>query len=158
MLSKKVIAANVTNLTDARYFAARGVDYLMISVPEVSLDHLLEIKEWISGPDILLMIEERFLPLLDEAIIRVTPYGIGTRSSEVLAQLSHLQGHVLIFSADNDQIHLDGTSFVSIKTTQELEKLSSDAGIIVSGSHEDEIGLKNYEDLDLIFDDLEELI
>ena len=37
MLSKKVIATAITNLTDARYFAARGIDYLLFDLDAIDL-------------------------------------------------------------------------------------------------------------------------
>lgn len=55
MLKKKVIASSVSNLTDARYFAAWGVyavgyDLDLSSPDHISPEALLAFREWISGP------------------------------------------------------------------------------------------------------------
>ncbi len=54
-LKTKVIAAEVSNLTDARYFAAWGVDYMSYSIDEsiegfIGLDGIKEIIDWVEGP------------------------------------------------------------------------------------------------------------
>ncbi len=53
MLKTKVKASSVTNLTDARYFAAWEVAYLGFSLTEVSLVELAAMREWITGPKIV---------------------------------------------------------------------------------------------------------
>ena len=55
ILKCKVIASHVSNLTDARYFAARGVDYLLYDLDEISVEKIAEIQEWVSGPEALLL-------------------------------------------------------------------------------------------------------
>ncbi len=55
MLKTKVIASSIANLTDARYFAAWGVDAmgfnLNLGEPDsISAASALAIKEWVSGP------------------------------------------------------------------------------------------------------------
>jgi phosphoribosylanthranilate isomerase len=55
MLKKKVIASSISNLTDARYFAAWGVygvgfDLDLNSPDHISAEALLAFREWISGP------------------------------------------------------------------------------------------------------------
>ena len=59
MLSKKIIIQNITNLSDARYFAAWGVDFISFNQDEsspyyASWDKIKEIKEWVEGPKILI--------------------------------------------------------------------------------------------------------
>ncbi len=54
-LKTKVIAAEVSNLTDARYFAAWGVDYMSYVIDEsaagfIGLDGIKEIIDWVEGP------------------------------------------------------------------------------------------------------------
>jgi len=55
VLNRKVIAQNIINLSDARYFAAWGVDYLSFNtIPDsdyfLELDKVQEIKDWVEGP------------------------------------------------------------------------------------------------------------
>ncbi len=58
MLKTTVFAGHITNLTDARYFAARGAQYLSFDLDEemdtfISPQQLAAIKEWVSGPKIV---------------------------------------------------------------------------------------------------------
>jgi phosphoribosylanthranilate isomerase len=59
MLKTKVLAADIANLTDARYFAAWGVDYMSFCMGEGSDTYIAppQVKEiigWIAGPTPLL--------------------------------------------------------------------------------------------------------
>lgn len=58
MLKTKIKAGSITNLTDARYFAARGVEWLGFDLSPGSESHLfpaqlLAIKAWVDGVKII---------------------------------------------------------------------------------------------------------
>lgn len=58
MLKTQILAAEVSNLTDARYFAAWGVDYISFNCNQgeenyIAETALAEIKDWIEGPKFL---------------------------------------------------------------------------------------------------------
>ena len=58
MLKYKVLASQLTSLTDARFFAAHGVDWIgFLLTPghksSVDLAQLAEIKNWIEGPSVI---------------------------------------------------------------------------------------------------------
>ncbi len=58
MLTTKVKASQITNLTDARYFAAMGVDWLGFSLDPTATDHvppkkMQEMTAWLEGPAIV---------------------------------------------------------------------------------------------------------
>ncbi len=58
MLKTKIIASNISNLTDARYYAAWYVDWLgfdlrMASQNKIALEEVKAMKEWIEGPEIV---------------------------------------------------------------------------------------------------------
>lgn len=58
-LKTKIIAADLKNLTDARYFAAWGVDYMGFVIDNSIPDHIDKIKEmmdWVEGPQHALQI------------------------------------------------------------------------------------------------------
>jgi len=71
MLNIKIKASQVNNLTDARYFAALGVDYLGFNL-DLSHDERLSpelfhaIKEWVEGPKVVAEINKTPLDLLLE--------------------------------------------------------------------------------------------
>jgi hypothetical protein len=53
MATIKLMANNISNLTDARYFAAQMVDYLVFapsSIDENAIAWMQEIKNWVVGP------------------------------------------------------------------------------------------------------------
>jgi len=54
----RIFAKNIRNLTDARYFAAMGVEYIGFDLApnhadHISLDILGKLKEWLEGPAIM---------------------------------------------------------------------------------------------------------
>lgn len=58
MLSTKVKASSITNLTDARYFAAMGVEWLGFNLNSddesaISPEKITEIEEWVEGVQIV---------------------------------------------------------------------------------------------------------
>jgi phosphoribosylanthranilate isomerase len=59
MLKPKIYVSEVTNLTDARYFAAMGVDYLGFCCNEdhpsyIRPERIREIMDWVEGPQAVL--------------------------------------------------------------------------------------------------------
>ena len=152
MLSRKVIASHVTNLTDARYFAARGVDYLLFDLDDTSIEQILEIKEWVEGPEILILFSYDSIHLKDEALIKIDPKGISGKDAITGTELVHLAAHVTIFDWAETKITLDQIEFFMISDPSELSKLSPECGIVLKGSTEEKIGLKSYDQLDEILD------
>ena len=58
MLKIPVLVSDITHLTDARYFAAWGVDYLAYSIESgsdtfMSSNQIAAISEWVEGPEVL---------------------------------------------------------------------------------------------------------
>ncbi len=58
MLKTRIKASQVTNLTDARYFAARGVEWLGFNLDSgtenfIHPQNIKAIKEWLEGPQIV---------------------------------------------------------------------------------------------------------
>ena len=49
----ELVAINITNLTDARYFAARGAKYIFYKVTSIAdIPKINSLQEWISGPEL----------------------------------------------------------------------------------------------------------
>ena len=67
MLKRKTIAINVTNLSDARYFAAYEVDNIayVVAPGGSNLGQIKEIIAWVEGPTALIQMDE-----YDEALIK----------------------------------------------------------------------------------------
>ena len=156
MLTRRVIAADITNLTDARYFAARGVDYLMFDLNQLPLDKLLEIKEWVEGPSAILLVDDSSINLVEEAILKVNPVAVISKNPQVLGELQHFQAHVEIAHLQDNLLELDGEVYKQISVVDLLSSLVAEDGIILSGGDEEEVGLKDFDLLDNILDQIEE--
>ncbi len=155
MLNKKVIATEVTNLTDARYFAARGVQYLLFDLDNISIQKILEIKEWVEGPEILLLFSSNSVDFLDESVIRTAPTAIAAKDGITTSELAHLAPHISFFDWTPEHIYLGDTEFQKVIHPNELDGLDSLAGVILSGEIEDQVGIKDFDNMDSILDRIE---
>ena len=181
MLKRSVIASEITNLTDARYFAARGVDYLLYDLNQINVNDVMAIMEWVEGVKSLVLFDEENIHLIEEAIMQLSPFAIG--SSEVICMdkilryandsfVFHLfpedgleRPKIILSHADNlDQLTFkispssEALAFYEINPSNEsLESYlqNSEAGIILKGSFEVETGVKSYENLDNLLELLE---
>ena len=149
-LKVQVIASNITNLTDARYFAAYGVQYLLFDLSEISIMAIEEIIDWVSGPKILLDIGANHVDDIDEAVLKLKPYAIGSSDG---INLSYLAGHVGLMDINRDSqgdtIFLEGHLYQAY--TDSTINLSH---VILKGSNEAKTGYKSFEDLDDILEAL----
>ncbi len=208
MLPFKILANNVLNLTDARYFAARGADYICLneldSNNNLSPEEVLAIADWIDGPmtllhfisdDYFIEFSEKFNP--DGWIFNKQDAGLPP--SQVFDHLTFLNHTISDFKSVN-QNQLVGTEIVLgfdylildikqtgltleevessgalpilqtvcaasavfldaiIKSDEDikiLEKINPE-GIVLHGGKEDEVGVKVYDELDNVFDLLED--
>tara|TARA_B100000497_G_scaffold127994_1_gene172374 strand:- start:2342 stop:2893 length:552 start_codon:yes stop_codon:yes gene_type:complete len=182
MLKRNVIASGITNLTDARYFASYGVDYLLFDLREIGINDIMAITGWLEGVKILIKMNEENIHLIDEVLVRISPFAIGSSKSECLRKILQYtsDGYIFhIFPADTsentkvvlthvdfvnpDTFHIDSQSttqaFLEVNPTEEdiTEFLNkSEAGVILKGSSEIETGLKSFDNMDLLFEILEE--
>ena len=147
-LKVQVIASNITNLTDARYFAAYGVQYILFDLTEINIAGIKEIVDWVSGPKTLLLFSADHVNLIDEAVLKLEPYAIGSKDA---IDLSYLDGHINMISVDKSaelKIELEGNQY----TLHDADKDQSH--IILRGSVESKVGFKSFDDLDEILDSL----
>lgn len=213
MLTTTVKASSISNLTDARYFAAWHVDWLgfdltanglsVLSLPEVK-----EIKDWIEGPKIVGELEvleiaqsQQIIDFLSLKYIQVgmhTPVEylnsltVDSIIKEVVIEPtttfealgSHLSTYfdyvdyfLINFDKNNlDWMTIENGTILTIAQLQEICEqyevfLSIDfiptnikkilatiqpLGISVKGGMEEKVGLKSYDELDEVFELLEE--
>lgn len=155
MIEKSIIAGNITNLTDARYFAAQGVEFLLFDLSQVPLADIMEIKEWISGPQILLSLDASDIEdQLDEAIIKLAPHAI-TMNDGDNTPLGYLDGHIQLFKITVENNHQIISLYDMSYTTDTDGAIDDETlGLYLLGGEEQKVGYKSYEDLDDIFDRL----
>lgn len=174
MLSRKVIAQNITNLTDARYFAAWGVDYLSFnSIPDsefyISDDKIAEIKDWVEGPKCLIeanaleldelgdgfILSNIFssLPIVKESFFRTSFKELqkGLPDGKYIIPIKSTELEAL---QKLDQEHLMGLDLyfdISEIQLSDLDKLKNH-GIIIQGGEEEKVGVKSFDDLDELYE------
>ncbi len=147
-LKVQVIASNITNLTDARYFAAYGVQYLLFDLTEIDIAGIKEIVDWVSGPETLLLFSADNSDNIDEAVLKLEPYAIGSKGE---VDLSYLEGHINIISVNEEppmDIELEGHRYSLFESSMEQSH------IILRGSSESKVGFKSFDDLDEILENL----
>lgn len=146
-LKVQVIASNITNLTDARYFAAYGVQYLLFDLSEINVAGIKEIVDWVSGPKTLLLFTRDNSNDIDEAVLKLEPYAIGAKDE---VDLSYLEGHIEMISINESdtEIELEGNQYLL------FESGKAQSHIILRGSNESKVGFKSFDDLDEVLDSL----
>jgi len=173
-LNRKVIAQNISNLTDARYFAAWGVDYISFNTSTASpyyldTDKILEIKEWVEGPKILLEtnaleIEEiadgfilsniySSLPIVKESFFRITFEDIqkGLPNGKYISPLEAGQIDLLNQISSEGLLGLDLFFDIANLTIDQISKIENH-GLVIQGGEEEKVGVKSYDDLDEIYE------
>ena len=177
MTQNKIIAQNITNLTDARYFAAWGVDYISFNTQqgsefELTLDKIQEIVDWIEGPKILIESNSLEFDDIADGYILDTIYSSLPQSKESFyrTDLNEIKkglpsgNYILTINNKEDLITLNTLDkdllssiflFLDISNIQinDLD-LISDHGIVIQGGEEEKAGVKSFDDLDELLDKL----
>lgn len=184
-LKTKVKAGNITNLSDARYCAGMGVDWLSFPADAVNPTTFKEITDWVTGPQFVLEAKE------STSLDYISQYNISSLeiSSDQLDLIDRLPSFEWIITLPlscwsvqkNDLIKSkDKISLLVLKLdTQDLQAVSDIAmhfkilinqsdkysmdcllalpieGINVTGENELKPGLKDFEKLASILEELE---
>lgn len=113
MASHPVFIRNITHLTDARYFAAMGVDWISIKLHSdpASFSFWHSLRDWVEGLKLAAETEEDDEMLLSKIIIDARPEGI------VLGHLDfvHLTGGLELFVAAEEftsDLHQHGINLI----------------------------------------------
>lgn len=171
MLTQKIIAQNITNLTDARYFAAWGVNYISFNTIADS-DYFIndaaikEIKDWVEGPECLLEanalefedIADGFilsniyssLPIVKETFFRISFEDIikGLPDGKYISPITKEQIDQLA-NIDYQHLHL----YFDIAELEPVDVLRlQNFGLVVQGGEEEKVGLKSYDELDELYE------
>ncbi len=173
MLKSKIKISDITHLTDARYFAAWGVDYLTFNIdPEsstfVSPPVFKEIVEWVAGPAIVLQTpahtEEIWLNEYKVEGIDIClempsdEEGVSYIFREENLVSVVIKGNLKDISANNISTYTDRGTEVYIDSPVSKADLQAaidlGVGLVLRGGEEEQVGVKSYEDLDEIFEEL----
>lgn len=193
-LKTKVIAAAVTNLTDARYFAAWGVDYMAYIIDErddqyIGIEGTKEIIDWVEGPKHMGVLpgvdtpasSSQIYTTLELEALMISPF-IDAQTVEPVsptvyrsvlwdASLLDLDEELLIVklpvgttlidvAADLQKLAAKNVVYLDIHpTVADLEVVLGNIqpeGIVLRGGEEEKVGFKSYDELDDLFEYLEE--
>lgn len=181
----KIIASSISNLTDARYFAAWGVDALSFDLDIVDRDEYFAIKDWVEGVKIFMETKTEFSDLeiheadgiiyyLDRPVNDTDMTSGKTKVSgslAVLQSMSFPEGQILragpewssmdkkdqkewIAFAKNNDCFIDiPLSLADLKNNIDNDFIY---GIVLRGGDEEKVGFKSFDELDEIYDLLEE--
>lgn len=186
MTRPKIYASAISNLSDARYFAAMGADVMGFEVDEQSqMQQIEEMISWVEGPEIALeILEDVWTPKVLEAIERINPgmlvLPVYWQDVDFFANKKVLLKKIIDddSAADNDLVRICDVPLESMNDAQ-LKKLSSPEalfldcnwskadldfalknlptlGLVLKGGAEEAPGIKSFDELDAIFDYLDE--
>ncbi|MEZ4897663.1 MAG: hypothetical protein R2806_12545 [Saprospiraceae bacterium] len=172
----KLIANQITNLTDARYFAARGLDGLIFDLEKMDPKEVLAIVEWIAGPDIIIHTNQP--ESLDAAVASIAkaiwtdttgwslPVTTYRSWSKILSAPSE-DPTAWIVSEDNWDEFVQSKQYgspVILWLNYPDTKWLNEAGthslwaLMIDGGEEELTGIKSFEDYDDFIDAWEELV
>jgi len=179
MLYRDVLALDVTNLSDARYFSAKGVRWIAFPIAR-DFDNIQTIKEmlsWIAGPEAMLHSldgDAAYAKWLSEEVgvnkIMVNTEDLDSFESfqkgnivpfigqDLPTDLSNYNQAVLEVEEYNDyqKVTPGDILFPATEKIKELAENNEDLALAIKGGEEEKPGLKNYEALDKILAHLEE--
>jgi len=173
MLRISVIALSINNLTDARYFAALGVDWLGFNINPASesyinAEQLKEIIDWVEGPSMMVQgaqWNQDAQSLMDDETLNLS--GQLLKDGEAVLEKKDLTvfannnpvAQCQIFQSLEDW-HTSGIpanrSFINYSgNIEDLERqlaYEEAPGLVLHGGNEEAAGIKSFEDLDDVFD------
>ena len=140
----KIYAGPISNLSDARYFAARGVDVLIYKVGyddqfALSQEAYAAISDWVEVPGEVLWTSRN-----QEGKLKVHE-----EQFEIVDTFDHY-GDKSIAVVD-----LTGMTLETIRDYRyEIERF---AGVLIRGGDEEKVGVKSFEELDELMDLVDEI-
>lgn len=168
---RQVIASGITNLTDARYFAAMGVDWMGFDLrtePRIPVEQMHAIMDWVEGPRWFVEIMQTppfDMPSNVEWVISSRKINDWQEASESSPEGQDGNKPLLIdcgkelTTSEHETIEtLAANNTVWIRAAWQEELLHEvfhrypQVGIVLSGGTEEEVGVKDFEFMDVLFE------
>lgn len=168
-----MIAQNITNLSDARYFAAWGIEYISFNfVPDspyfIEEKSAQEIRDWVEGPKCLIEANALEFSELADGHILSNIYQSLPMSKEVFYRIPFsdmqkglVEGKYIVTAQkeDLDPIkHLNPENFLGCDFYLDIANLPIDSfadwpdwPLVVQGGEEEKVGLKSFDQLDQLY-------
>jgi phosphoribosylanthranilate isomerase len=181
-LKTKVLVENITNLSEARYCAGMGVQFLAFPTQHVDTKLYKDITGWVHGPEMAIDIQDNSDPSADlneyqasYIICSVSQLADGLQSASkfivrlnptewnanklLLNQHRHEIDYLLFSELDKESIKESSKEFkvyvaMGSNSLSDLMALPIE-GIALKGSDEMKTGLKSYEHLSEVLEKLE---
>lgn len=157
----EIVALNITNLTDARYFAARNASWIIYNLSTIDdVPKVKQLQAWIDANKQGAQVPNHFT---------TSEINHCKESLNLEAIVQKDSNNGLILQTDSQTIkvniseqlkHLPSEYLLKEKwTPAEIKKLPEFQikGIVVQGTQEEEIGIKNYEYIDDLLDMIDEI-
>lgn len=173
MLSRKTMALNVNNLSDARYFAAYDVDIMsyMLGKEGDNIATIKEIIEWVEGPENYIQLEEWSAELARFGLAETGALGLVVDerhetearmiTEDVIVITENMEkgkalgmNSVVVLPCEKIALIERDTAFYILPLNMTLEDIeacinnSPDHGFVFVGGDEERAGFKSFEDLD----------
>lgn len=168
----QLFAIDITHLTDARYFAARGAELIVFNPQLSSIESIHAMKSWLDVPHFGMTIPQNasideVMYWLAEIEVRqlIIPYPTAEFVSDLHGYTRHMMVDDLPVSLPEwvDSVILPPTveiPSIHVPIYWYLDEARRDIevrhqaieGIVLSGSSEDKIGIKSYDTLDDLLD------
>ena len=154
----QLIAISINNLTDARYFAAAGCDWIGFDMSRdspLTIDHIVAFAEWVEGPKLFIDTTGRDSPFVEKLIETLKPDGLlydGAIPRDFSGfRIEHYPGSqdagaVLVQPSHNTEM-VAGEKWLVLESKDQTECPDCDA-LVISGSWEEKVGVKDYEEID----------
>ncbi len=156
----KLIAIAINNLTDARYFAAAGCDWIgfdMSAESPLTVDHIAAFAEWVEGPKMFLDVTGRDVYFTEALIEAIGPDGL-LHDGNVPENFGGLKieyfpaapdaGAVVLQRSTTDLIAGEQWLMLQPGVSADALELESIDALVISGSWEEKVGVKDYEQID----------
>jgi phosphoribosylanthranilate isomerase len=105
MLKTQVKVSSIANLSDARYCAGMGVDWLGFPLQEISLDRFTEIRNWLAGVQIVGEFTKASANQIKEMVATYQPDVIEIDSSVSLVAIQEIDvPKILRVNIDSDNL------------------------------------------------------
>lgn len=153
---------SINNLTDARYFAAAGCDWIgfdMSAGSPLTVEHVNAFVDWVEGPRAFIDVRGRSRSDIETLIIQLEPEGLlyaDQRPEQFngygIGQWPAQDVEAVIISRAEDLTEVNGNErWFVFNETSDLKELSSHIdGLVIRGGSEEKIGLKNYDEIDVL--------
>lgn len=181
MLKKNVLVKSISNLSDARYCAGMGVEFLAFELDQdneefIGFDKIKEIKGWLIGPKIGGRVSKDFI---DQSTLKELNFDFIITDDE--AAISHYKtGVAIVFLETTHVKNEDADAFIlqsddlgnaknieaavpiflestkAIELAEQIEDYSTIEGLVLKGTHEERPGFSSYDQLMDILELLEE--